>query len=277
MERYQGKKVVIIGGTSGMGLATAKMLLDGGARVLVTGRSQGRPGIGAERAWKGRPRGFERRALVDGHRRPRLSGEGRVRHLRPALRQRRVQHPSASREHDRGCLRRDVQPERQGTVFRGAEARAANKPGRRCRPHDLDRQRQGNARQRRIRSRQGCAAILRSDARRRAASSGDSRQRGVARSHRHADPRQRRSPRKTCAAQVREQMTRHDSDEALRDVGGNREGRPLPCVRRDLHDRRRTSGRRGLVATLRWWTVREGKLASRTVFNDSHTIAHLMQ
>jgi NAD(P)-dependent dehydrogenase (short-subunit alcohol dehydrogenase family) len=38
MERYQGKKVVIIGGTSGMGLATAKMLLDGGARVLVTGR-----------------------------------------------------------------------------------------------------------------------------------------------------------------------------------------------------------------------------------------------
>src|SRR5271155_3779019 len=40
MERYQDKKVVIIGGTSGMGLATAKMLLDGCARVLVTGRSQ---------------------------------------------------------------------------------------------------------------------------------------------------------------------------------------------------------------------------------------------
>ncbi len=40
MERFQDKKVVIIGGTSGMGLATAKMLLDGGARVLVTGRSQ---------------------------------------------------------------------------------------------------------------------------------------------------------------------------------------------------------------------------------------------
>ena len=40
MERYQGKKVVIIGGTSGMGLATAKTLLDGGARVLVTGLSK---------------------------------------------------------------------------------------------------------------------------------------------------------------------------------------------------------------------------------------------
>jgi NAD(P)-dependent dehydrogenase (short-subunit alcohol dehydrogenase family) len=40
MERYDAKRAVIIGGTSGIGLATAKMLLDGGARVLVTGRSQ---------------------------------------------------------------------------------------------------------------------------------------------------------------------------------------------------------------------------------------------
>src|SRR4051794_33291194 len=102
MERYQGKKVVIIGGTSGMGLATAKMLLDGGARS-GDGSLKGRPGICGERAWKGRPRGFKRRAVVDGPRRARLSGEGRVRHPRPAVRQRRVQHPSASREHYRGC------------------------------------------------------------------------------------------------------------------------------------------------------------------------------
>src|SRR5271169_702832 len=40
MDRFKGKTAVITGGTSGMGLATAKMLLDGGARVLVTGRSQ---------------------------------------------------------------------------------------------------------------------------------------------------------------------------------------------------------------------------------------------
>ncbi|RFB76587.1 SDR family oxidoreductase [Methylovirgula sp. 4M-Z18] len=40
MAPYQDKNVVILGGTSGMGLATAKKLLDGGARVLVTGRSQ---------------------------------------------------------------------------------------------------------------------------------------------------------------------------------------------------------------------------------------------
>ena len=40
MKRYEDKKVVIIGGTSGMGLATAKMLIDRGARVLVTGLSK---------------------------------------------------------------------------------------------------------------------------------------------------------------------------------------------------------------------------------------------
>ena len=40
MERYGEKRAVIIGGTSGMGLATAKMLLEGGARVLVSGRSK---------------------------------------------------------------------------------------------------------------------------------------------------------------------------------------------------------------------------------------------
>ncbi|MEV0674063.1 SDR family oxidoreductase [Mycobacterium sp. NPDC050441] len=39
MAEYQGKRVVITGGTSGIGLATAKALLDGGARVLVTGRT----------------------------------------------------------------------------------------------------------------------------------------------------------------------------------------------------------------------------------------------
>jgi len=38
MKKFENKKVVIIGGTSGIGLSTAKMLLDGGAGVLVTGR-----------------------------------------------------------------------------------------------------------------------------------------------------------------------------------------------------------------------------------------------
>jgi NAD(P)-dependent dehydrogenase (short-subunit alcohol dehydrogenase family) len=40
MARYMGKKAVVTGGTHGMGLATAKALLEGGAEVLLTGRNE---------------------------------------------------------------------------------------------------------------------------------------------------------------------------------------------------------------------------------------------
>ena len=40
MGKYDGKNVVITGGSSGFGLTTAKLLVDGGARVLITGRGQ---------------------------------------------------------------------------------------------------------------------------------------------------------------------------------------------------------------------------------------------
>ena len=39
MSNYEGKRVVITGGTSGIGLATAKLLDAGGARVVVAGRT----------------------------------------------------------------------------------------------------------------------------------------------------------------------------------------------------------------------------------------------
>lgn len=40
MGRYGGKNVVITGGSSGLGLATAQHLVDEGARVLITGRTR---------------------------------------------------------------------------------------------------------------------------------------------------------------------------------------------------------------------------------------------
>jgi NAD(P)-dependent dehydrogenase (short-subunit alcohol dehydrogenase family) len=40
MYKYGDKNVVITGGGSGMGFAMAKLLADGGARVVITGRSQ---------------------------------------------------------------------------------------------------------------------------------------------------------------------------------------------------------------------------------------------
>jgi short-subunit dehydrogenase involved in D-alanine esterification of teichoic acids len=42
MKTFKDKTAVIVGGTSGPGLARAKMLLDGGARVRVTGRTEAR-------------------------------------------------------------------------------------------------------------------------------------------------------------------------------------------------------------------------------------------
>jgi NAD(P)-dependent dehydrogenase (short-subunit alcohol dehydrogenase family) len=42
MSIYSGKNVVITGGGSGIGFALAKLLADGGARVVITGRSQDR-------------------------------------------------------------------------------------------------------------------------------------------------------------------------------------------------------------------------------------------
>jgi NAD(P)-dependent dehydrogenase (short-subunit alcohol dehydrogenase family) len=40
MGKYTGKKAVVIGGTIGIGLATVKTLLEGGAEVLLTGRNE---------------------------------------------------------------------------------------------------------------------------------------------------------------------------------------------------------------------------------------------
>jgi NAD(P)-dependent dehydrogenase (short-subunit alcohol dehydrogenase family) len=40
MKQYDGRTGVIIGGTSGVSYATARYLLDRGARVLVTGRTK---------------------------------------------------------------------------------------------------------------------------------------------------------------------------------------------------------------------------------------------
>ena len=189
MARYQGKKVVITGGTSGMGLATAKMLIDGGARVLVTGLSK----AGLESAEKE----IGKHAIV-------VASDARLLTDIEALAS-RVKYEfdtfdllSVSAgfniptplENVTSAIYDDVQPERQGTVFRGSEARAADQPGRLCRPHDLRRQRKGITRTDRLWSREGCAAILRPDARHRVASSRNSRQCGNARSHRHADPRQ---------------------------------------------------------------------------------------
>ncbi len=190
MERYQGKKVVIIGGTSGMGLATAKMLLDGGARVLVTGRSQ----AGLESAQKE----LGKDALV-------VSSDARSLTDIDALASRvkaefdtfdllfvnagfSIRAPLESMTE--AVYDEMFNLNAKGPLFAVQKlAPLINRGGSVVLTTSIANVK-GMPGQRRIRSGQGRAAILRSDARRRAASSRDSRQRGDARSHRHADPRQ---------------------------------------------------------------------------------------
>jgi NAD(P)-dependent dehydrogenase (short-subunit alcohol dehydrogenase family) len=40
MNKYAGKKAVVTGGTAGIGLATVRVLLEGGAEVLLTSRNE---------------------------------------------------------------------------------------------------------------------------------------------------------------------------------------------------------------------------------------------
>ena len=190
MKRYEGKKVVIIGGTSGMGLATAKMLLDGGARVLVTGRSK----AGLESAQKELGNdavvvSSDARSLTDiDALASRVKAEFDTFDLlfvnagfsirAPLESMTEAVYDEMFNLNAKGPLFavQKLAPliNRGGSVvFTTSVANVKGMPGNAA---------YGAAK--------ACAAIIRSDARRRVASSRDSRQRGDARSHRHADLRQ---------------------------------------------------------------------------------------
>ena len=55
--------IVVVGGTTGLGYAAAKALVDNGARVVICGRSQGERGPRARRRWGTNARGFAGNAM----------------------------------------------------------------------------------------------------------------------------------------------------------------------------------------------------------------------
>ena len=164
MERYQDKKVVIIGGTSGMGLATAKMLMDGGARVLVTGRSQaglesGQKELGEDALVVS----SDARSLTDiDALTSRVKAEFDTFDLLFVNAGFSIRAPLESITE--AVYNEMFNLNAKGPLF-AVQKLSPGQTGEVCRPYNLGRQRQGNARQRRIRSGQGRAAIIRSDAR----------------------------------------------------------------------------------------------------------------
>ena len=166
MERYEGKRAVITGGTSGMGLATAKMLLAGGARVLVTGRSP----AGLESAQKELGNGAivvssDARSLTDiDALAARVKAEFDTFDL--LFVNAGFSIPTPLESVTEAIYDEMFNLNAKGPFFAVQKlAPLISRGGLRC-PHDLDRQRQRNARPSHIRSGQGCAAIIRSDARR---------------------------------------------------------------------------------------------------------------
>ena len=248
MQRYEAKRAVIIGGTSGMGLATAKMLLDGGARVLVTGRSQ----AGLESAQKE----LGKDALV-------VSSDARSLTDIDALASRvkaefdtfdlLFVNAGFSTRAPLGSVTEAVYDEMfnlnaKGPFFAVQKlAPLINRGGSVVLTTSIANVKgmPGNA------TYGAAKAALRSFARVLAA---------------ELLPREIRvnavSPGPTDTPIIDKAFGdnggpdqgangRHGSHEALGDVGRDRQGRPLPRVRRDLHDRRGTSGRWRVVATVK--------------------------
>ena len=175
MERYKAKRAVIIGGTSGMGLATALMLLDGGARVLVTGRSQ----AGLESAQK--EFGNDDAIVVSSDARSLTDIDALASRVKAEFDTFDLLFVNAGLglfaplENTTETIYDEMfNLNAKGPFFAVQKLAPLMNRGSSVVLTTSIRKRQGNARPGRVRSGQGCAAVLRSGARRRASSSRDS-------------------------------------------------------------------------------------------------------
>ena len=142
-KKLEGKVAVLTGATSGMALATAKLFVEEGAYVFITGRRQEQLDAAVKEIGKnvtgvqgdaGNLADLDR--LYDA-----VQGEeGSYRHSVRQRRSRRIQH--SSRCHHGGKFRQHFQRQRQGHALHGSEGTAAD-TGRRLGHHDrLYRQRE---------------------------------------------------------------------------------------------------------------------------------------
>ena len=89
MEKLKGKVAVITGATSGMALATAKLFVEEGAYVFITGRRQEALDRGRQADWPERDRRARRRGQSRRPRPPVRYGQARKGQDRRPVRERR--------------------------------------------------------------------------------------------------------------------------------------------------------------------------------------------
>ena len=143
MGKLDGKVAVITAATSGMALATAKLFVNEGAYVFITGRRQKQlddavKAIG--RNVTGVQGDAANLADLDRLYDVREAREGPHRH---PVRQCRLRRVRADRRGDRGAFRQDLRPERPRHALHGAEGPAAGRRRRIDHHERLDRQREG--------------------------------------------------------------------------------------------------------------------------------------
>ena len=141
--RLEGKIALITGGSSGIGLATAKRFVEEGAFVFITGRREAEldaavKAIGKNvKAIKG---DVSKLDDLDGIFSAIKNDKGR---LRRCLRQCRDRQICGARRDQRRVLRRDLRHQRQRRSLHGAEGAAADAARLIHRPERLHRRQQG--------------------------------------------------------------------------------------------------------------------------------------
>ena len=188
MAKLDGKVAVITAATSGMALATAKLFVQEGAYVFITGRRQQQLDDAAAAIGRNvTPVQGDAGNLADLDRLYDVVKREKG-HI-DILRQRRRRRVRADRRGHRGALRQDLRPERARHALHRPEGAAPDR--RRWLDHHerLGREREGLPRLRRLQRQQGRRPVVRAHLDRRSEGAQDPRERAQPGHHRHGSRR----------------------------------------------------------------------------------------